>query len=47
MKEQEGGDAKMETGLQTLSLTDQEGFKDITDQLKRPKLAEPMEDKQQ
>jgi len=37
VKEKEGTDAKMETSLQDLSLTDQEGFRDITSSLKRPK----------
>ncbi len=40
MREQKAADAVMETGqqlAQNLSLTEQDSFRDITDQLKRPK----------
>lgn len=47
LKEKEGTDTRMETGLQNISLTGSSGFTDITSQLKRPKQAEQMEDKAQ
>ena len=38
VKEKEGTDVQMESNLQSLSLTDTEAFRDITGELKRPKL---------